>query len=112
MQPHSNRSLASLVIAGMVVLVTIAGPGAQSTVGLIRGVVTDSTGDVVPGVDVTLHQRGTRDRRTLTNEKGEFAFLGIDPGRYEVMCELSGFRTQRMTVELTAGATVNLAMSF
>jgi Ca-activated chloride channel family protein len=77
---------------------------------LIRGVVTDSTGAVIPGVDVTLHQRGTRDRRTLTNEKGEFAFLGIDPGRYEVMCELSGFRTHRMTVDLTAGATANLAV--
>jgi Ca-activated chloride channel family protein len=110
MQSHTNRSLASFVIVGVVVLVMIAATRAQSKVGLIRGAVTDSSGAVLPGVDVTLRQSGGRDRRTLTNEKGEFAFPGINPGRYEVTCELAGFTTRRIGVEVTAGATVDLAV--
>ena len=109
MQSQTNRPLASL-IAGVVVAVMIAAAAAQSNVGFIRGVVTDSSGAVLPGVGVTLRQSGARDRKTVTNEKGEFSFLGIGPGRYEVTCELAGFTTRSMSVDVAAGATVNLAV--
>src|SRR5262249_15141040 len=49
MQSHTNRSLASL-IAVVFLVVTIAAIAAQSNVGSIRGVVTDSSGAVLPGV--------------------------------------------------------------
>ena len=109
MQSQTNRPLASL-IAGVVVAVMIAAAAAQSNVGFIRGVVTDSSGAVLPGVGVSLRQSGARDRKTVTNEKGEFSFLGIGPGRYEVTCELAGFTTRSMSVDVAAGATVNLAV--
>ena len=109
MQSQTNRPLASL-IAGVVVAVMIAAAAAQSNVGFIRGVVTDSSGAVLPGVGVTLRQSGARDRKTVTNEKGEFSFLGIGPGRYEVTCELAGFTTRSMSVDVAAGATVDLAV--
>ena len=109
MQSQTNRPLASL-IAGVVVVVMIAAAAAQSNVGFIRGVVTDSSGAVLPGVGVTLRQSGARDRKTVTNEKGEFSFLGIGPGRYEVTCELAGFTTRSMSVDVAAGATVDLAV--
>jgi len=109
MQSQTNRPLASL-IAGVVVGVMIAAAAAQSNVGFIRGVVTDSSGAVLPGVGVSLRQSGARDRKTVTNEKGEFSFLGIGPGRYEVTCELAGFTTRSMSVDVAAGATVDLAV--
>src|SRR5262245_27183981 len=110
MQSHRNHSVVSLVVAGVVVVVMIAVTAAQSTVGFIRGVVTDSSGAVLPGVTVTLRQSGGRDRTTVANAKGEFAFLVVNVGRYELTCELAGFRTHTMSVEVTTGATVNLAV--
>src|SRR5262245_19023981 len=109
MQSHTNRSLVSLVIAAAVVVVMIAATAAQSNVGVIRGMVTDFTGAVLPGVNVTLRQSGAPDRKTVTDEEGEFTFIAINPGRYEVTCELLGFATHRTTVDVAAGTTVTLA---
>jgi Ca-activated chloride channel homolog len=110
MQQHTNRSLASFVIAAVVVVVMIVATGAQSNLGSIHGVVTDTSSAALPGVGVTLRQSGARDLKTLTNEKGEFSFLGIGPGQYELTCELAGFTTRTINVDVGAGATVKLTV--
>lgn len=65
----------------------------QSSAGSISGSVTDPSGQVVPGarVKVTFEQDNS-ERTAVTNEVGDFSFLALQPGRYTVHIEASGFR--------------------
>src|SRR5262245_14555202 len=65
---------------------------AQYTTGRIEGVVSDSTGSVVPGATVTLRNRGTNITRTdQTDSSGFYAFPGVPAGDYDLTVELQGF---------------------
>jgi hypothetical protein len=60
----------------------------------ISGRVTDATGAVLPGVDVTLTRIDTGvDRTVITNEAGAFVFPSLNPGPYRLQASLQGFRT-------------------
>ena len=48
---------------------------AQVRFAVITGVVTDSSGAVLPGVSVTL--TGAEQRMTITNSRGEFTFVRL-----------------------------------
>ena len=98
---------AVVLLAAFVTLVMVA---AQSTVGTIRGVVRDSSGAVLPGVTITISHAGAKDRTAVTNAKGEFVFVGLAPGVYEVNAELTGFSTTRIAAVVSAGGTSNIAI--
>jgi len=74
----------------------------------ISGRVTDASGAVVPGVDVTLTNIETGvDRFAVTNESGAYAFPSLNPGRYRLQAALQGFRTFAQTdIVLQVGANV------
>src|SRR5204863_895962 len=67
---------------------------AQAVYGSVAGVITDSTGGIVPGASVTIT---SVDRKTsdtvITNESGRYVKERLLPGPYEVKAELSGFKT-------------------
>src|ERR1051325_10413610 len=66
---------------------------AQSTTS-IHGVVTDPTGAIVPGVNVTIEDKGTGATHTaITDDAGRYQILQIPPGIYKIRAELSGFKT-------------------
>lgn len=53
------------------------------TTGDLTGVITDSTGAIVPGVEVTLKHDATNETRTvLSNEAGRYRFSLLTPGDY------------------------------
>ncbi len=83
---------------------------AQTTSGMVTGRVTDSTGAVLPGVTVTVVNVRTGDTRVaLTNEQGLFRAPNLNPSRYEVRVELSGFRKIiQQNLELGVSETINL----
>jgi hypothetical protein len=87
----------------------------SSTTGTIDGKVTDTSEAVLPGVTVNIASpamMGTRD--AVTDETGQFRFVSITPGVYEVTFELPGFATVKRTdVRVGAGftATLNISMS-
>ncbi len=103
-----------------VVMVLLVATGAlaqtvSSTTGAINGKVTDTSGGVLPGVTVTIASpamMGTRD--TVTNDTGEFRFVSITPGDYQVTFELPGFAAVKRT-EVRVGAaftaTLNIQMN-
>jgi hypothetical protein len=63
----------------------------------ILGLVTDSTGAVIPGANVTAKRVATGDvRTTTTNETGNYVFPLLDIGEYEITCSVSGFKTELM----------------
>ncbi|MGH9816979.1 MAG: TonB-dependent receptor domain-containing protein, partial [Candidatus Acidiferrales bacterium] len=78
----------------MALAVVLAAPVAAQTVrGSIGGVVTDSSGAVVPGAQVKLtHGETGRTRQMAADDEGEFQFSALPPGSYRVEIERSGFQ--------------------
>ena len=85
---------------------------AQRTTGDIRGVVTDESGAVLPGVAVTLRGAGVAGApTTVTNESGVYRFANLPVGTYEVTAELAGFSTSTQTgIRVALGATAEIGV--
>jgi len=65
----------------------------QTVYGSIVGTVTDSSGGVMPGAKVTLTNTGTNERREATADSaGNYQFLNLLPGEYQVEVEQAGFK--------------------
>src|ERR1700704_1403544 len=92
-----RRTLKFAAFVSLAIFVTLVIVGAQSSTGSVRGVVKDSSGAVLPGVTVRIVER-----TTTTNDKGEFVFVGIRPGFYEVIAELLGFAQARVVAQVSA----------
>jgi outer membrane receptor protein involved in Fe transport len=69
---------------------------------ILRGVVIDPTDAPVPGVNMRL-AGGGQNFETVTSTTGEFRFLGLAAGNYELSCEVSGFNPIRQRVRVTGG---------
>jgi len=87
----SSRWSCSMLVA---VILFLAGTIAAQVgnTGTVLGTVTDPSGAVVPGVSVML--RNTENNLTneiVTDQSGEFRFLTVPAGRYELTAEKRGF---------------------
>ncbi len=61
---------------------------------MLRGVVKDQTGAVIPGATVALINQGTKEtRNTITNDEGAYLFGSVPPTKYTLRVELAGFKT-------------------
>jgi len=96
-------------------LVAGAGPvGAQSTTGSIQGVIRDNQNAVIPGATVTLRHVQTNTSRTLVTEgAGNYRFLNMPVGEYELTVELAGFSRyvrSGLTLSLNQDAVVDVQL--
>src|SRR5512147_643040 len=99
----------------LVCLLFTATAYAQVNTGSITGTVTDTSGAVLPGVNVSLS--GERliggEQLQVTDASGSFRFDRLPPGAYQMKFELTGFRTvERTDIRLSAAfvATINAKM--
>ena len=106
-----------VLITALAAVLTIAGSGvsmAQTTNGVISGVVSDAQGGVLPGVTVTARNVDTGAMRNITTETdGRFRLAGLNPGRYELKAELQGFgavTVPEVTVAVGSETTRNLTL--
>jgi outer membrane receptor protein involved in Fe transport len=102
---------ARLSVAVACVLALLGGGRAlaQTSMGGVSGVVTDSAGAVVPGATVTLVSQETQVTNVhQTNASGFFAFVNVRPGTYVLTVELSGFKSTRLA-PFTVGVAETLA---
>ena len=85
---------------------------AQRTTGDIRGVVTDESGAVLPGVTVTLSGPAVQGTpSTVSNESGVYRFPNLAVGIYQVSAELAGFATKAQTgIQVVLGATADVGV--
>jgi hypothetical protein len=89
----------------------------QSTTGTIEGTVSDETGAVVSGANVTLTHQSMGATRTLsTDTSGRYTAPLLQVGNYDVMVQLAGFTTVKRTgialalgQSLTVDVTLKLA---
>src|SRR5438105_4570756 len=81
---------------------------AQNSQGTILGHVTDPTGAVVPGASVKLTNAATGIVKTSkTSALGDYIFVNVTPGNYDVMVEMQGFKkSQAQGVRVEVEATV------
>jgi len=87
-----------------------APPVAAQGVGALGGTVSDTSGAVLPGVNLTLSsaQGGTvgGNQETTSDSRGAYQFLRLVPGTYIVKAQLSGFRTvEQRGIVVNADAT-------
>ena len=91
---------------------------AQSSNGAITGTVADSGGGIVPGVSITATNTATGSSRTaVSNDSGAYRLASLPPGRYDVVAELSGFKSiqypnvqVRVATDLTLDVTLQLGV--
>ena len=108
----SNRILYYFWLLALTCAPVLAQTGVDS--GLVRGVVADSSGAVIPGATITLisDASGTTVTRT-TNSAGMFVFSSQPVGSYSMQATAAGFRTQRVdgvVVEVGESASVNVRL--
>jgi hypothetical protein len=71
---------------------------AQVDTGAISGVVTDSTGAIVPGAKVAITETDTNAQVALaTNDSGFYSAPSLRPGPYQVEVSKQGFQSQKRT---------------
>ncbi len=108
-----------LKLMGGLAAVCILGIGVPSRLlaqgyGSINGTVTDSTGAVVPGAEVTATQAGTGITvRTTTGEAGTFVIPELSPSAYNVSASHPGFETyteKGLQLRADNALTVNMTL--
>jgi outer membrane receptor protein involved in Fe transport len=111
----SCRSLLySAILLFSFLLLLSPNSNAQSTGGRIRGTVTDASGSAVVGAKVTLINEDTNSTREAeSSSSGEYLFLEVPVGSYEVDVVQTGFKKyQRKGIVLVLNqiATVDIAL--
>ncbi|MEP6786939.1 MAG: TonB-dependent receptor [Acidobacteriota bacterium] len=85
---------------------------AQATAADLSGTVVDQTGAVVAGA--TIHAKGLAtgiSRTATTDSQGNYQFIGLPPGEYEISTEASSFKKSVISgVKLTVGQSADLTI--
>jgi hypothetical protein len=107
------RLARTLVSVGVIALAA-ASVWAQTTTGRLIGRVTDGEGVPLPGVTITIASPALIGgaQSQVTDDKGEYSFIGIAPGEYTVRAECFGFIPQeRARVKVSLGHAVSLTVA-
>src|SRR5262245_45775411 len=84
----SMKIVAALVFGGLAVQITHA----QAVSGSITGLVTDASGAVVAGANITITNEATSvPSQASTTDTGYYSVPNLIPGTYSVVAEAKGF---------------------
>jgi hypothetical protein len=87
---NKNRFLAGLILLACMATLLHG----QAAVGKIFGNVKNEDGEYLIGVTVTATHIGTSAVTTaVTEKKGTFRFLALDPGLYQISFDLEGYQS-------------------
>src|SRR5262245_9391681 len=93
--PKKATRIGSLLFASLgVLLIVAAHAAAQITVTALHGVVSDPSGAVIPGVELTLKDMATGiEKTTQSIENGGYLFANLVDGKYRLTATFAGFQT-------------------
>jgi Carboxypeptidase regulatory-like domain len=74
----------------------------------VRGQVLTASGTGLAGATVTLSRNEVR-QTSVTDPQGAFVFTSLSPGTYTLELSAEGFTPERQTIEVSQGATAELA---
>src|SRR5262249_38802783 len=104
------KKLAALFFLGSI------GIWAQVGAGSVRGAVTDPSGAVISGANITVTNAGTgATLKLVTDSDGRYAAPGLAVGRYSIQAQAQGFETAVLeNIQLAVGeqreANITLAV--
>src|SRR5215475_14035138 len=79
----------------LLLLVSASALWGQTTNATLRGLVTDQSGAVLPGVMITVRNEGTGvERTTLSDEAGNYQVAALPVGTYQIDVRLQGMKPQ------------------
>src|SRR5262245_44456185 len=106
---HRLRFTIPVVLAALFVLTCTA--SAQTPTGRVKGVVTDDSGGVMPGVTVTatLTDGTTEVATAVTDSVGAYLFEALPAGNLRLTFQLDGFSTVSVPVRIQEGIEQSLA---
>src|SRR5215813_4381472 len=82
---------------------------AQVDRAVLSGIVSDTSGDVVPGASVVVTNLSTdAESREVSSATGSYQIGNLIPGRYRVEVELTGFKKSSQVVTLEVGQRARL----
>jgi hypothetical protein len=86
---------------------------AQSTAtGTVVGTISDQSGAVVANAQVSLADKTTGNTRTATtNNAGNYLFVDVNPGRYDLTINKQGFASTKTSTEVKVGLTTTINMA-
>src|SRR3954453_24086693 len=110
---RSFRALSALFLVSLSVCSHVI---AQSTyTSQLTGVVSDSSGAVIPGAKVTLTDEGTNiAANNVTNGNGIYLFTNVRPGTYTIKVEAANLGIQErkgLTLAVSQSATLNFTLT-
>lgn len=105
-----RKTLLAVLFAVVGLVLATGQATAQERFGGLSGVVQDASGGVLPGATVTITNKATGAARTLVSgADGSYLVPDLDPGRYSVKVELSGFSSVEVAdVLLLLGKTIQV----
>jgi len=113
----SRFSRPQILAITLIIAASIAVPAtvsSQAYFGTVSGVLTDSTGAVVPGAKVIMTDQQKGFTFTTTSESsGSYLFRSIPPGVYKVSADSKGFgktESAKFNVDINQNATTNLTL--
>ena len=105
MRPNIARFLTFAASLLCIFLICAPQLNAQTGTAQLSGLVTDSTGAVLPNASVLIVNRDTGvSRPAQTNTQGKYAAPALQPGHYRITVEAKGFKTL-----VTENVTLNVA---
>ncbi len=112
---HSNRTFGASLLALVLAFVVSSSVNVQAQVagGAISGTVSDTSGRVITGAQVSITKVDTGVSRTSsTNEDGTYSAPNLLPGNYELTLSAAGFKTEvRHGVAVTVGSAAVLDLT-
>ena len=106
---HLNRLFMNLLFLTALIFLTSSSLLAQGR-GRISGIISDTTGAVVPGATVSVTQVGTGTKTEVkTNGEGEYIFPSLPPATYDLSVASTGFSGYLQKGIVLAGRRSRLA---
>ena len=107
-----KRGSISYLLLLLIIQVTHTPLSAQVAGGTITGTVTDTSGSLIPQVQVTITNRNTGVTRTVsTNGEGFYTAPNLVPGVYIVAASAAGFAPKGTNLTLTVGDEISLPLT-
>ena len=106
---ESVRPIAAWAVLriGAVLLVLAGVAGAQTTTSTIEGTVTDASGAVLPGAEVTVRSATmAAERQATTDARGFYRVAALPAGTYTVTVVFTGLAANSSTIEVTLNRVV------
>ena len=108
----STRGLVFRILLSLMLFLAVLNVHAQTgNAGTIRGIVTDSTGAVVPNATVHLvNEVSQLDRTVISDSSGQFTFSNVPFNPYHLTVSAKGFAPFVQDVDLRSAVGTNLKL--